>query len=224
MRTALIAGSSGLVGTHLLDKLVRYPAYSRVVSLGRRRVALEHPRLEQLVADFNRLHSVDALDGIKVDDAFCSLGTTIRAAGSQDAFRKVDFDHILAFAKTSKQLGARRFCVISAVGADPQSKIFYSRIKGETEEALGQIGFESLHIFRPGLLTGYRAERRIMEKGIMLAMPVINPLLAGSLKIYRSIPAERVASAMIGAAADPIRGIRIHTYNDINDLADFAGR
>lgn len=224
MRTALIAGASGLVGTHLADKLAHYPAYEKVISLGRRRVALSHPRFDQIIVDFTRLHDVPALEGVKVDDAFCTLGTTIRAAGSQEAFRKVDFDHIVSFAKLAKSLGARRFCLVSSAGANPQSKLFYPRVKGETEQAVEATGFESLHIFRPGLLTGHRPERRLAEQLAMLIMPLIDPLLLGSFSQWRSVPAARVASAMIGAAADPIRGTRVHSHHDIVDLADFAGR
>lgn len=217
-RTALVAGATGLIGGHLVKLLVADPAYEKVVVLARRRLEnIASPKLQTIIADFDALDA--ALSGIAVDDAFCALGTTIKVAGSQEAFRKVDHDYIAAFARAAKAAGARRFLLVSAMGADANSSIFYSRVKGETERAIRSIGFESLHIFRPGLLLGERREKRTGEEIGAALTPFLNPLMLGPLRAYRSIKSETVARAMAGAALSGGAGDHIHTYDAITRFA-----
>lgn len=217
-RTALVAGASGLVGGLLLKRLLAAPRYERVLAVTRRDLGTDHPKLRQITADFDRLDT--GLVGIgPADDAFCALGTTIRKAGSEAEFRKVDHDYILAFGKAAKQAGAKRFLVISAIGAHAGSRIFYSRVKGETEEALTALGFLALDIFRPGLLLGARAERRPAEAAFIAMMPLVNPLLLGPAKIYRGISADTLAAAMIEAAKASPSGRRLHSYAGMTTLA-----
>lgn len=217
-RTALIAGASGLVGGLLLKRLLAAPQYERVMAVTRRRLVIEDTKLRQIALDFDTLDT--ALAGIeRVDDAFCALGTTIRKAGSEGEFRKVDHDYVLAFARAAKQAGARRFLLVSAIGANSRSRIFYSRVKGETEEAVAALGFPAFHVFRPGLLLGARSERRPAEAVFMALTPLINPLLQGPAKIYRGISADAVAAAMIEAAKTPPAGRRLHTYAGMISLA-----
>ncbi|HUD51604.1 NAD(P)H-binding protein [Parvibaculum sp.] len=218
-RTALVAGATGLVGNLLLKRLLASPVYARVVVVTRRSLGLTHPKLTEMVVEFKALDVLFANPAIRVDDAFCALGTTIRKAGSQPAFRRVDLDYVVNFAKAAKAAGAARFLLVSAIGSSARSSIFYSRVKGEAEEAVSALGFEATHIFQPGLIMGPRAERRPAEAAMMAATPFLNTLLVGPMKIYRGIPADTIAAAMVAAAASPAKGRLIHTYASMMQLA-----
>jgi uncharacterized protein YbjT (DUF2867 family) len=150
-----------------------------------------------------------------VDDAFCCIGTTIKKAGSQDAFRRVDYDYVLAFARAAQRAGARQFLLVTALGADPASRIFYSRVKGEIEQAVRQLPFQGIQIFRPSFLMGKRAEARLAER---LGIPVaraLAPLLVGPLRRYRPIHAADVARAMVQIAKEDLRGPNVFEYDGI---------
>ncbi len=196
-RIALLAGASGLVGGHCLRLLLAEPAYGRVIALGRRALPLQHAKLEQKL------------------DVYCCLGTTIKKAGSQDAFRRVDHDYVVALAQAAKQAGARRFLLVSALGANPRSHIFYNRVKGEVERDVSAVAFAAVHIFRPSLLLGERAESRPLERLGTLAFGVLAPLLVGPLRPYRPIAAEAVAQAMVRAALGEGTGVRVHYYDEM---------
>lgn len=211
-RTALVAGATGLVGGFLLKRLLDAPTYDRVVVVTRRSVGLSHPKLIEIVTDFETLELALAKSAIHADDAFCTLGTTIRKAGSQPAFRRVDFDYVVNFARAAKAAGARRFLLVSAIGARADSSIFYSRVKGEAENAASELGFDATDIFRPGLILGERGERRPAEAAMMAAMPFLNAILIGPAKIYRGIQADTIAAAMVAAAQTPAEGRIVHTY------------
>ena len=219
-KTALIAGATGLVGGHLLKLLLADPQYGKVVAVTRRRLeGVSSPKLDELIVDFDALDKSLAQKNIPVDDAYCALGTTIKTAGSQDAFRKVDHDYVVAFAKAAKARGAKRLMLVSSIGADPASSVFYSRVKGETEQALGALGFEALHIFRPGLLIGERAETRPVESIGKLVSPMLDAMMLGPMRVYRSMRAENVARAMRAAASTATSGRQIHTYDQMMYLA-----
>ncbi len=221
MRTALIAGASGLVGGFLLRQLLELPEYGRVVSLGRRPLALTHPKLVQVTVDFAALEKVTA--DLRCDDAFCCLGTTIKRAGSQENFRAVDHAAVLAVAWAARRNGAARFFVVSSLGANAQSRVFYNRVKGETEEALEVLDFQTLGIFRPSLLLGPRAEKRLGERVGAALMWVAEPLLLGSLRQYRAIQAEVVARAMARCSfGRPGQGVLIFPSDEIQDLGAFG--
>jgi len=212
-RTALVAGASGLVGGHLLQLLLADDAYARVVTLGRRPLAARHPKLEQRVVDFA---TIDALSNLShADDVFCCLGTTIKTAGSQQAFRKVDYDYVLGLARAGQRAGARQFVLVSALGADSASRIFYSRVKGEIEEAVRQLPYQGIQIFRPSFLMGERAAVRLAERvGVPLARAVA-PLLVGPLRRYRPVYAADVARAMVRIAKEAPRGPNVFEYDGI---------
>ena len=211
--TALVAGASGLVGGLLLDTLLEEPLYREVCSLGRRPVSKQHLKLTQRTVDFARLEA-EALPAS--DDAFCCLGTTIKKAGSQEAFRAVDHDAVLAFAKAARKSGARRFLVVTALGADSRSRVFYNRVKGEAEEALKGVGFETLVILRPSLLLGDRAESRPGERAAIVVSRALGPLLRpfGG----RPIEARTVARAMLSLARDATAGTRVALSGELQEL------
>ena len=206
-KTALIAGASGLVGSSLVRRLIESPDYQKVVSLGRRGVGWSHPKLAQITVDFRTLQALP--EDLRVDDAFCTLGTTIKKAGTREAFRQVDFTATLQLARACLARGARTFTVITALGADPQSRFFYARVKGELEQALRGLRFPSLIILRPSLIVGHRPEPRLGEALAEALLLVLRPLLAGPLKKYRAVKAEAIAWAMASAAQSPRPGTRI---------------
>ena len=218
-RIALLAGASGLIGGHLLDALLDAPDYARVFALTRRPFGREHPKLANRIVVFERMAT--QLKGLAANDAFCCIGTTIRDAGSQEAFRATDIDAVLLFAQAARSAGATRFVVVSSVGADVNSKKFYLRTKGEMEEALTDVGFPSLEIMQPSLLLGSRKHVRPMEFMGSLLAPLVNPMLTGTREAYRAIPAEVVARAMLGTARRGARGIYRHTYSSLQQLAHY---
>lgn len=194
--TALLAGATGLVGGHCLGLLLADERFRPVVAVGRRAIeGREH--LEMVVADLARL---DELAPRPAAVALCALGTTIRKAGSQAAFRAVDHDAVVAFARWARRGGCATFVLCSSVGADPRSRNFYLRVKGEAEEGVAALGFERFVALRPSLILGARAERRPAEAVAQRLAPVISAALLGPLRRYRSIAADSVAAAMVAAA------------------------
>jgi uncharacterized protein YbjT (DUF2867 family) len=217
-RVALLAGASGFVGGYVLDSLLDAPDFSRVFAISRRPLGREHSRLANRIVQFDKLEA--QLKGTQCDVAFCCLGTTIRKAGSERAFREVDHDLVLAFARAAKAAQAQRFVVVSSAAADPRSKNFYLRVKGEVELALERIGFQSLDILQPGPLLGWRRnDLRPLELLANLAMPLMNPFLGGSRVAYRAISARTVAAAALGAARSGRRGVYRYTWPALHQLA-----
>ncbi|MER5811031.1 NAD(P)H-binding protein [Streptomyces sp. NPDC002033] len=215
-RTALLAGATGLVGTRLLDRLLADPRYGRVTVLARRPPSRTDGKLDLRLVDF------DALDGSSVppvDDVYCTLGTTIKKAGSQEAFRRIDQHYTVTVAALARTAGAHRIALCSSTGADPTARAFYLRVKGDTEREVGALGYESTEIFRPSLLLGERADRRPAEGAVIALAPLLTPLLAGPLRPYRPITADRLAAAMIESLAGAAPGTHVHVYDDIAALA-----
>lgn len=203
----LLAGATGLTGEHLLDRLLNEPTVSRVLAPTRRPLA-EHPHLENPVGNLAEL--LPQLDG-QVDIAYCCLGTTIKQAGSQEAFRQVDHDLIVAYAQRARALGARHLLVISAIDADPASSIFYNRVKGETEQALRAQGWPQLTIARPSVLIGTRTQTRIAEK---IAGP-LSKLIPGK---YHGIEACQLARALWRLALEEQDGVRVVESDELRRL------
>lgn len=210
-RTALVAGATGLVGSHVLELLLADPHWSRVVTVGRRGTSQQHAKLEQRVLDLGELETVSDLPHI--DDVFSCLGTTIKQAGSQPAFRLVDHAFVVGLARAGLRAGAMQFLLVSAIGADPESRVFYSRVKGETEAAIRKLPYQGIQIFRPSLLLGERPEFRFGERIAMLGAPVLPVLLFGRLRRYRPIQAATVARAMVRIAHETLRGPNVFEYD-----------
>jgi uncharacterized protein YbjT (DUF2867 family) len=190
----LIVGSTGLVGRHVLDLALADGRIDAVVAPVRHNVA-SHPKLFAPTVDFERLPN--DVDWWRADAVICALGTTMRAAGSQEAFRRVDHDYALAVAALARQHGTRTFVLNSAIGADPRSRFFYNRVKGELERDLATLDFESLTFVRPGLIGGRRDERRPAERIASIVLRILHPVLPRRLRIN---PAERIAQVLIDAA------------------------
>lgn len=209
-RTALVAGGTGLVGGLLLQRLVADGAWKRVIAVGRR--APDVAKVEPLVVD---LSSDPAPPLPRGDDAFCALGTTIGKAGSQAAFRAVDFDLVLSFARAARAARAERLIVVSSLGADPRSSNFYLRVKGETEEALSALGFGGLALLRPSLLLGDREESRPAERAAVLAGRALSFAFLGPLARYRPVEADAVAAAMVALARGEFEGKHVVESEEI---------
>ena len=206
-RTAIIAGATGLTGGFLLNLLLEDPRYESVVALVRREI---HPdslsenaqknisKLRQEKIDFDQLldDPVQFSRLFKGDDLFCCLGTTIKKAGSQAAFRKVDFQYVDALARAAVAGGMRQFLLVSAMGADPGSMFFYNKVKGETEAAVTSAGFSTTIICRPSLILGEREESRGAEQLAQKVMGGLDFLLQGSLRKFAGISAETIARAL----------------------------
>src|SRR5262249_26306502 len=213
----LLAGASGLTGGYVLDQLLAAPDVARVIAVSRRPLGREHPRLANRIVQFERLET--QLKGATCNAALCCLGTTLRKAGTKERFRAVDLDCVLTFARAARGAGARRFVVMSSVGADPASRNFYLRTKGEMEEDVEGVGFESFDILQPSMLLSWRSEMRPLELARRLLMPVVNPLLRGKYAPYRGISATTVAAAMLGATRSGRRGVQRYTCEGIEALA-----
>jgi uncharacterized protein YbjT (DUF2867 family) len=211
---AVIVGATGLVGSACLPMLLE--RYESVTAFVRKTTGLKSSRLIERVIDFGRLGTVEIPFGAHV---YCALGTTIKDAGSQEAFRRVDQDYPRMLAERASGAGGARFVLVSSVGADARSSQFYLRVKGELEDQIRGMAFQAVHIFRPSLILGERAERRVGEKiGVPLAR-VVGPLLMGSFRKYRAIPAVDVARAMVAAGNKEVAGCFIYHFDEIKWLA-----
>ena len=212
--TAVIAGASGLVGQECLRLLLnRYPS---VTSLVRKPTGIEHLRLTERRIDFDRIDTIEIPHGAHV---YSALGTTIKKAGSEEAFRRVDFDYPKMLAARAAAAGAARFALVSSVGADKASGNFYLRVKGELEEAIAGMPLDAALFFRPSFLIGDREEKRSGEAAGIVVARALSFALLGPLRKYRAIPAGTVAEAMVGAATDGLGGVHVYHYDEILRLA-----
>ena len=207
-KTALLAGASGLIGSQLLPLLLNSERYAKVIVVGRKAIPVMHPKLVQVVTELGKLEDVRLK--LIADDVYCCLGTTMKQAGSKEAFFKVDFLYVVQLAALSAGNFAAQFMVVSSMGANAESSVYYSRVKGEMEAAVGQTPFRAIHIFRPSLLLGERAQPRLGERVAAVVLRAVSPLMRGPLLKYRPVTGATVATAMLRAAEDGGGGIRIH--------------
>lgn len=216
-RGALVAGATGLVGWQLLNLLLSDTYYSKVYVLTRRRLNLNHPKLEQVVIDFDQLNQEINLP--KVEDVYCCLGTTMKKAGSKEAFRRVDYLYPFNLAKLAAAQGASQYLLVSAMGANKSSLFFYNRVKGDIEDAVSKIiQYKAVYLFRPSLLLGHRHEDRLGESLMQKITKVIRPLMIGPFRKYRPIQAHVVAEGMLAAAKSDQRGVVLYSSEEIKNL------
>ena len=214
---AIIAGASGLIGSKLLNILLNEPAYNEVLILVRKVLPIEHQKLVQLIVDFDKLDEYAA--SINGHAIFCCLGSTRKKTPDLAVYRKIDHDYPVKLAQLGKQNGVEQYHLVSSLGANSKSSSFYLKIKGETEDDLQQVSLKCLHIYEPSFLTGDRAEYRPVERKTSVLMKLIDPLLIGGLKKYRSIPAQTVAQAMFNESIKNEEGVFIHPSDKIKLLA-----
>ncbi len=216
-KTALIAGATGLVGKELLRLLLEDPNYQQIVVFSRRPPETIHPKLTIIEGSLDDLAAYHGK--FQADHAFCCLGTTMAQAGSKEAFRKVDFDYVLAFAKLARSCGVERFALVSALGADASSAVFYNKVKGEAEEALQQIHFKHSIILRPSILLGQRNQNRPAEKTAQWVAEKMDFLFVGPLAKYRGVKAVEVAAAALYLCATTDISRRVAENDELHGLA-----
>jgi uncharacterized protein YbjT (DUF2867 family) len=216
--TALIVGSTGLVGGFLLQELLQSVSFTKVIAVTRKSLEIDNPKMINIISDFKDLD--EDLKALSVDHVFCCLGTTIKKAGNKSVFRHVDFDLPVQIAHIMKRAGAKHFSVISALGADGSSRIFYNQVKGHLEQAILAANYEYTTILRPSLLLGDRKEKRFAELISIKASAIVSPFMLGPLKSIRPVQAESVALSMLQDAIEIIdakreKGARIIESKDI---------
>ncbi len=213
---AIVAGSSGMVGTALLHELCAYTKYTEIRLLVRRSSGFIHAKVNEQVVDLNDLQN--AAGYIKGDVLFCCLGSTRKKTPRKEDYYRIDHDYPLNLAHTGLQNGISQFHLVSSLGANPHSKNFYLRMKGETEADISRLPFSSVHIYRPSILTGNRQENRLAESISIGLMKCINPLLTGKWKKFRSISAEQVAKAMTTQSLKATPGVHIYESDEIQTI------
>jgi len=212
MKTALIAGGTGLIGGQLLDFLLAGNEYEKVVAITRKDLPV-HSKLVQVKVEFDKLGELN--EELKADDVFCCLGTTRAKAGSKENFYQVDFHYPLLLAKNSYKVGAKQYLLVSSLGANKKSSIFYSRVKGEVEEAVASVGFQTVHIFRPSFLSGPRTEVRKGEEAAIRFYKIFGFLIP---KKYKGIESIKVARAMFHFASQNQKGNFIHESGELQNF------
>ena len=210
MKTAILAGATGLIGSQLLPLLLREDSYNAVIALSRKPLMYSHSKLQNIIIDFDTLEN--NANQLKGDDVFCCLGTTMKQAGSQQAFRKVDLEYPVSLATISRRQGATQFLLVTAMGANKGSSIFYNRVKGEVQEAIESIGFETFRIFQPSMLVGPRIGKRAGERIGRVMMTAFSVLIP---KKYKAIESIKVARAMVTLSKQVQRGIIIHESGEL---------
>ena len=215
-KTAILLGASGLVGSFLLDILLNSEEYRSVIIFVRKEIGLKHSKLTEHIIDFDQLDKY--ADLVQADDLFCCLGTTIKQAKTREAFKLVDYYYPLKFAEMAKKNGVTQFLMVTSIGANDTSSVFYLKTKGECEEAIKKLNLSSTSIFRPSSLLGPRKVVRPQERIGEIVMKVFSFCLIGKLKKYRPIQAQRVAEAMSIVAQSPKQGFTIYESDQIQLL------
>lgn len=216
----MVLGATGLTGSMVVQGLLDRPEVSRVIVPLRKPLGFEHPKLEQRIIDFDELEQMPGL--FKVDVLVCCLGTTIKKAGSQENFRKVDCGYPLEAARLARGQGANALLLMSAIGASSDSTIFYNRVKGELEDAVRELGFPYLSIYHPSLLLGDRRESRPGEALGQKAMPLVNRFMFGPLDRYKAIGADVVAQAMVNEVCGLVSQLSAEQVTQVREYADIA--
>jgi uncharacterized protein YbjT (DUF2867 family) len=217
-QTAVIVGATGLIGSLLLQKLLKDDAFSKVIALTRKLSEIPHPKLENIVVDFNQMDTIrNSFD--RADVIFCAVGTTQKKVkGDQDAYRKVDFDIPLNIGKIGLEKGVKQFIFVSSIGANSHSNNFYLRLKGEVENAVSELGYHCLYIIRPSMLLGRRSEFRLGETIGQAVMRSASVMFFGPMKKYYPVKAHDVAEAMLQAAKEKKPGINVIQYEELTKL------
>jgi len=217
MKRAIVFGSSGFVGSHLLSELLNSSDYGQVTAVARKSLNITHPRLRTVIGDYNSLAGVKS--EIAADEVYLALGTTKQNSPKKAEYYQVDHDYPVLAARIAKERGAKSVFLVTAVGANPHSKFFYVRTKGETERDVIALNFEHTHIFRPSMILGNRKEKRsLLEGALMRFWSALNPLLTWKFDKYRGVTGEDIARAMIESAKHQTEKLKIYHWQEMHDL------
>ncbi|MEO3944910.1 NAD-dependent epimerase/dehydratase family protein [Gorillibacterium sp. CAU 1737] len=217
--TAVVAGATGLVGQQLVRQLLEHPAYRQVIVLVRRDMGLSHPKLVQKLISFDRLGEEVGSEILKQADVFCTLGTTIKQAGSQEAFRKVDYTYPLELGRAARKYGAAKMIVVTAMASSDKSKLFYNRVKGELERELIRLSLPRLVILRPSFMLGNRDKKRLGEKMGIIMFQFLRPFMVGPFSQYKAVHSKSVAWVMVDASLRTGPKLEVIESNDIAQRA-----
>lgn len=215
--TALILGSTGLIGTEILQFLLKNEAYTHVYAVSRQPISITDPKLIPIIADYDSI--LPQLEGCTIDHLYCAIGTTKNKVPDETAYYKIDHDYPILVASYLKNKGCKTICIVSSIGANVQANQFYLKLKGKVEQAIIALGIPSTFIFRPSLLMGKRKEKRLLESIAQKVSPLLNIFLRGRLKNYQSIAAHTVASAMVNLALSNKQGTHIYQTQEIKENA-----
>jgi len=216
-KKAVLFGASGFIGSYLLDELLNNSDYGQVSIVVRKNLNINHPKLKILTGSFHSL--TELKENIAADEIFITLGTTKKNTPDKNEYYRVDHDYPVLAAKIAKEKGAKSVFVVTAVGANANSSIFYIKTKGETERDIIALDFEHTHIFRPSMIMGNRKENRPLEKVLIKMWAVVNRLLIGKqLTKYRGINGKDIAKAMINAAKSQSEKMKIYHWKEMNDM------
>jgi uncharacterized protein YbjT (DUF2867 family) len=216
MKKAILFGASGFIGSYLLEELLHNSEYEQVTVVGRKPLNVNHPKLKTLISDY---HSLPGLkEQMVADEIFLTLGTTLKNTPDKGEYYRIDHDYPVLASKIMKERGAKSVFIVTAIGANPKSKIDYIRTKGETERDIIALDFEHTHIFRPSMLLGNRKEHRPFEKSLMKIWSVVDRILIGKLKRYRGIEGKDVAKAMAHAAKSQSEKVKVYEWEEMHKL------
>lgn len=213
MKKAIIYGASGLVGSYILEYLLNNPNYEQIITVVRKDLNIKHPKLKTLISDFHSLDNV--VKGIQTDEIYIALGTTQKKTPDQKTYYQIDHDYPVLASKLAKENGAKAVFLVSAVGANPNSSVFYTKTKGEAEEDILNLNFDHTYIFRPSMILGNRKENRPLEKVLKTLFKIINPLFVASLSKYKGIEASDIAKAMVNSADGANERVKILHWKEM---------
>jgi uncharacterized protein YbjT (DUF2867 family) len=216
MKKAIIFGSTGFVGSHLLTELLSSSDYAQVTAVVRKTLGITHPKLNTVIGDYSSLRASEA--DVYADEIFIALGTTRKTSPDKATYYQVDHDYPVLAAQIAKARGAKSVFLVTAVGANPHSPIFYVRTKGETERDIIALDFEHTHVFRPSMITGNRQERRPLEKVMIGIWSAIDPFLVGKADKYKGITGQDTAKAMKTSAIHQSQKLTIYHWKEMNSL------
>lgn len=205
MKTAIVIGGTGLVGSNIVTQLSDSNFYSKIILLVRKKANINLPKVEECIINFDNIDTSFIIG----DDVFCAIGTTIKKAGSKENQYKIDCEYPFKIAKIAKVNNAKQFIVVSSLGSNSKSSNFYLRTKGELEEKISALNFETFIILRPSFILGDRKEFRLGEKIAVVFAKILSPLFIGAFKKYKGVNASSIAKKMISSANEKLIGKHI---------------
>jgi uncharacterized protein YbjT (DUF2867 family) len=220
MKKAVLFGASGFIGSFLLEELLNDSEYEQVTIVVRKSLNINHTKLKTLIGDYHSLP--DLKENIVADEIFIALGTTLKNTPDKDEYYHIDHDYPVLASKIAKDKGAKSVFIVTAVGANSNSKILYVKTKGETERDIIALDYEHTHIFHPSMLLGSRKENRPLEKFLQKIWSVVNLILIGKLKRFRGIEGKDVAKAMVKAATNQTEKVKVYHWQEMSDLVNLS--